>query len=463
MSCYPLKKPIIIICLLSACIVFLITHAHAGVEYDISPTLHLEEQYDDNILLTSSAKKSDLISTISPGFSLLLSHPRFKLTCDYFHSFVYFKNNPQFDYNDSNNLNLNLETTLSEHIKFFFIENYERSNDPQLTDYSGQNVQLNAPQNVQLNAPQNVQLNSVSFRSLHTQNNTSPHLEYRFGPENIINLTYRNTSYRQEGPGSEDYTENFYDGGLTYWLNDNYGINLRYNQDRGNFQLQADDFKSNRIAPSLIYRFSRQAEVFADYSYTGTDFKQQQNGTNPDYFLNDFDAGFKMSPLSTVKVEGKLGYYWRNGHDNTNKQGFIYRLWGEKSFSSGTAFLDYRGGATENYFGVRDSGFYEFWLVSTGYTYNYKDILTFRADGSFVNYDYIQAPVERLQNISQRKDDVWQGNILLGYKITPFLTFEIEYNYIDQASNRKTDSYIDNRFTGRLVINFQKGTNGRNQ
>lgn len=462
MSCYLFKKPSIIICLFSVCLVYFIPPVHAEFEYDISPTLHLQEQYDDNILLTSSSRKSDLISTISPGFSLLLSHPRFNLACNYFHSFVYFKNNPQFDYNDSNNVNFNLETSLTEHVKFLLIENYERSNDPQLTDYSGQNIQQNAPQNIQ----QNVQQNSVGFRSLHTQNNISPQLEYRFGPEDTIKFTYRNTSYQQEGPGNSDYTEHFYDGILTYWFNDTYGANLQYSQDRGNFQVQTDDFESNRIAPRLIYRFSRQAEVFADYSYTGTDFKQQ-DAANPDYFLNDFDAGFKISPLSTVKVEGKLGYYWRNGHDSTSKQGFIYRLWGEKSFSAGAVFLDSQGGATENYFGVRDSGFYEFWLVSTGYTYNYKDILTFRADGSFANYDYIQAPLQRMQNISQRKDDVWRGNILLGYNITSFLTFEIEYKYIDQVSNRKTDSYIDNQFTGRLVINFQKnyqkGTNGGNQ
>ena len=61
---------------------------------------------------------------------------------------------------------------------------------------------------------------------------------------------------------------------LTYWLNDNNGINLQYSQDRGNFQVQ-EDFKSDRIAPRLIYRFSRQTEVFADYSYTGTDFNQK--------------------------------------------------------------------------------------------------------------------------------------------------------------------------------------------
>jgi hypothetical protein len=477
MFCYQFKKPFIVISLLSVGIVCFTPHAHAEFEYDISPILHLQEQYDDNINLTSSSKKSDSISKISPGFSLLLSHPRFKVTCDYLHTLAYFKNNPQYDYNNGNTLNFNLETRLTEYLNFLFTENYERSNDPQLTEFSEQNAQQTGQQNVQQTGLQN----SVSFRSLHTQNNISPHLEYRFGPEDTINLTYRNTRLRQEGLGSEDYTENFYDGGLTYWLNDNYGINLQYSQDRGNFQVQENDFKSNRIAPRLTYRFSRQAEVFLDYSYTGTDFNHQTNivnntskaqqilfplyvgtdlnqqlDTNPDYFVRDFDAGFKLSPLSTVKVEGKLGYYWRIGHDSTNNQGFIYRLWGEKQLSSGSVFMDYRGGATANYFAVRDSGFYEFWLVSTGYAYNYKNILTFRADGSFTNYDYIQAPLEKLQNISQRKDDVWQGNILLGYNITSFLAFEIEYNYFDQSSNRKTDSYIDNRITGRLVINFLK-------
>ena len=121
----------------------------------------------------------------------------------------------------------------------------------------------------------------------------------------------------------------------------------------------------------------------------------------------------------------------------------------------------------KTYFGLRDSGFYEFWRISTGVTYNYENILTFRADGSFANNDYIQAPIERLQNISQKKDDIWSGNIFIGYKITPFLAFELEYNYLDQNSNRDTNSYIDNRITGRLVVNFQKayqrGSNERKQ
>ena len=79
MSYYQLKKPFIFIFILSISIVCFLSYAHAQFEYDISPLLHLQEQYDDNINLTRSFKKSDLISTISPGFSLLLSHPRFKL------------------------------------------------------------------------------------------------------------------------------------------------------------------------------------------------------------------------------------------------------------------------------------------------------------------------------------------------------------------------------------------------
>ena len=453
MCCYQLKKPFIAICLLSVCVVCFLPHAHAQFEYDISPLLHLQEQYDDNLNLTRSFKKSDLISTISPGFSLLLSHPRFKLTCDYLHDFVYFKNYPQFDYK-GHNLNFGVETRLTEYLKFLFTETYIRSNNPEFTQLAGPGVQPG------------VQQTDIGFRRSYNINSLSPQLEYQFGPEDLVNLSYRNTRYSQKGSGSENYTDNFYAGMLTYWLNDNNGINLQYSQDRGNYQVSEDDFESNRIAPRLIYRFSRQTEVFADYSYTGTDFNQK-TGPNPDYFVNDFAAGFKMNPLSTVKVEGKLGYYWRQGHENTDNQGFIYRLWGEKRFSSGTIFMDYRGGYTENFFGLRDSGFYEFWGISTGFTCNYKNILTFRADGSFTNNDYITTPSDRLQGIPRRKDDVWQSNIFAGYRITPFLSFELEYSYLDSNSNSVTNSYIDNRITGRLVINFrkdyQKGSNGQNQ
>jgi len=442
MSYYQLQKPFILILIIACSILGFSQFAHAQFEYDISPVLHLQEQYDDNINLTRSFKKSDSISTISPGFSLLLSHPRFKLTCDYLHDFVYFKNYPQFDYK-GHNLNFGAETRLTEYLKFLFTETYIRSNDPVFTQLAGPGVQPG------------VQQTDIGFRRSYNQNSFSPQLEYRFGAEDLIKFSYKNTRYSQKGPESDNYTDNFYDGMLTYWLNDNNGINLQYSQDRGNFQRQGDDFKSDRIAPRLIYRFSRQTEVFADYSYTGTDFNQQAV-INPDYFVNDFDVGLKTSLLSTLKVEGKLGYYWKQGYQNSDNQGFIYRLWGEKQFSSGTVFLDYRGGFTENYFGIRDSGFYEFWGINTGVTYNYENVLTFRADGSFANNDYIQAPIEKLQNISQRKDDVWGGNIFIGYRITPFLAFELEYNYLDQVSNRVTDSYIDNRITGRLVVNFQK-------
>jgi|GEM_PF-5265175 len=459
MCYYQFKKPFIVSCLLAICIICLVPRAQAQFDYDISPVLQLQEQYDDNIFLDRS-KKSDSISTISPGFSLLLSHPRFKLTCNYLHDFVYFKNNPQLDYK-GDNLNFGAETRITEYLKFLFTENYIKSNNPQLTDFG-------APSVPQTGAP-NVPQTSTGFRQEYTQNNLSPQLEYRFGAENLAGLTYRNSRYRQKGQGSDDYTENFYDAMLTYWFNDNNGIKLQYSRDMGNFQVQ-EDFKTDRIAPRLIYRFSRQTEIFADYSYTGTDFHQKGDAndeTNPDYFVNDFAVGLKTSPLATVNVEGKLGYYWEQGHKNNDSQGFIYRLWGEKRFSNGTVFMDYRGGFNENYFGLRDSGFYEFWQVSTGFTYNYENILTFRADGSFANNDYMQAPLEKLQNIAGKKDDIWSGNIVIGYKITSFLGFELEYNYLDQASNRNIDSYIDNRITGRLVINFQKafqrGSNERKQ
>ena len=156
MSYYQLKKPFIFIFILSISIVCFLSYAHAQFEYDISPLLHLQEQYDDNINLTRSFKKSDSISTISPGFSLLLSHPRFKLTCDYLHDFVYFKNYPQFDYK-GHNLNLGTETRVTEYLKFLFTETYIRSNDPQFTQLAGPSVQPG------------VQQTDIGFRRAYTQ------------------------------------------------------------------------------------------------------------------------------------------------------------------------------------------------------------------------------------------------------------------------------------------------------
>ena len=86
-------------------------------------------------------------------------------------------------------LNLGTETRVTEYLKFLFTENYIKSNDPEITQLAGPSVQPG------------VQQTAIGFRREYTQNSLSPQLEYQFGAEDLVKLSYRNTRYRQTGAG----------------------------------------------------------------------------------------------------------------------------------------------------------------------------------------------------------------------------------------------------------------------
>ena len=62
---------------------FSLPQTWAGFIFEFDPLLTSEERYDDNLFLSSSNKRSDWITTISPGFTTSILHPRLNLTLEY--------------------------------------------------------------------------------------------------------------------------------------------------------------------------------------------------------------------------------------------------------------------------------------------------------------------------------------------------------------------------------------------
>jgi len=437
---------------------FSLPQAWAGFIFEFDPLLTSEEKYDDNIFLSSSNKRSDWITTISPGFTTSILHPRLNLTLEYQPNLVYFLHNPQYDYT-GHNVDFNATFELSPRLTFTLDETYIRSNDPELeelleTDYEREYRR--------------------DSRETFDRNIISPQLEYRFGRENLIRLYYRNMSYKSDDPTEGDQTENYFESELEYWFNVKNGINLQCNLLKGNFEFETDLLNSIDINARYRHRFTPHFELYSEYGAGVTDFedsrfyrsldnrREVQIGSEDveDYDLRKFNFGFEWFLPRNLRIEGSVGYFWRDGVGNRDDQGITSQFEIEKTIRDLTLNLRWRSGYSASYFAIRDSGFSEFWRISTNLTYNYRDRLEFFIRGSYGYREYTEDREDTGFEFDDREDYRYTVNtaityhILRNYHFLSDLSFEIGFNHIELDSNFDRDRYINNQFIGRLTVTF---------
>jgi uncharacterized protein (PEP-CTERM system associated) len=78
---------------------FLLTPASAlAGDWTVVPRISAQELYTDNVLLTPTQRRSDFVSTLSPGLSVTGEGPRFQLTFDYAPTLQLYALTPDLDF-----------------------------------------------------------------------------------------------------------------------------------------------------------------------------------------------------------------------------------------------------------------------------------------------------------------------------------------------------------------------------
>lgn len=444
--------------ILLLCFSFSPPKAWAGVVFEFSPLFISEAMYDDNIYLTRSNTRSDWITTVSPGFMASLLHPRLNLEVEYTPGFVYFLHNPQHDYTRQE-VNFNATLELTSDLTFSLYESYLRAKDLELEEMLETDYERGLRRDALF---------------IFNRNTIAPQLEYRFGRDNFIRLYYRNTGYRSDDHFEDDYRENYVESELEYWFNDWNGINLLCGYTKGNFDLDTDILNSASITARYLRHFTPNFELYGEYGIGVTDFEERRFQVRlderrefqadledaEDYDTHKFNLGFVWEPALDLRIEGSMGYFWRQGVGNRDDQGLITSLEIEKATENLTVNLNWESGYNAYYFAIRDSGFSEFWRLSTDLTYNYHEILELSCGGL---YGYNEYPYGRgdLRFASEEREEYrYAANISLIYHIVRDyfflnnLSFEIEFNHVELDSNFDSEYYINNQCTGRITATF---------
>jgi len=431
--------------------------AWADSVFKFDPFLTTEEKYDDNINLTRSNTRSDWITTVSPGITTSLANPRYNADLTYQPGFVYFLHNPQYDYT-SHQLNFAGSIKLNPYFTFSLDENYLRSNEPEFEEM------------VDTDYERNLRRDS---RFIFNRNIIAPKLEYRFGRENLLTLYYRNTGFKSEDPGEDDYRENFIEAEWEQWFDARNGITVLGHFIKGNFDIDTDLLHSIDITPRYRHRFTRHFELYGEYGYGTSDFEERrlytvlENGRelqtgledNEDYDIQKFNAGFEWQLPQNLRLLGSMGYFWRDGEADSDEQGVTSLFTIEKTTRNFLFNLGWESGYSANYFAIRDDGFNKYWEVSAGATYTYHQNLELRARGAYGFEDYTS---ERGNDVTDedREDYRYQAliqatyHILRNYGFMSDLAVEFLFNHRERDSDLDSEYYINNQTIARITATF---------
>ncbi|MBM4279004.1 MAG: hypothetical protein FJ130_14180 [Deltaproteobacteria bacterium] len=339
-------------------LIFLPAGVHAWTE-DIfahfQPYIFLEEEYNSNIDLTPNRfKKSDYITTISPGFRISMSRraqvpgefrgtptaeERFGLDLDLRAGFVFYGREEDNNYISLNGT-LNAWYAFSRNLTFHVRDYLIRSDEIRESDFS-----VTAPEGQTFFARTRV-------REPYYRNVFEPSLEYRFGRENVLALNYRNTLYEINSRTAENSVENSINPRLTYWLNVRHGMFLEYNLTFGNLQ-RSPDWVGNMILGRYIYRFNPRTSVFGEYTQSWRNF----DSPSVDYVIYRPSLGVEHAFSPTLSSSARIGYFWQNPKRGSTISGFSYDASLSKREAKTTYTLSFQGGYTEEFFTAENLGF----------------------------------------------------------------------------------------------------------
>jgi hypothetical protein len=393
----------------------------------IHPYISVKGEYSDNLNLTNENQKKDFYTTISPGVKFSNMDAKSGIDLDASAGAVFYN-----DYTDLNyisaNANLNAKYLTNSHLNFYLQNSYIRSDNPREREF------------FTTTADNKFVLATETQRSIYWRNVVSPTVEYQFGPESRVGITYRNNVYQTAAVGAKNSMENYVSPFITYWINRQNGISMSYAYTNGHFET-SPDLNTHKVEASYMLRFTPKATASLNGGYT----KQEYTVQSMNYAIYESSLGISYLFSSTLSASAQAGYYWQNQEIGQNNNGVTFKADITQKDARTTYNLSVQGGYTQDLFTAQNLGFRKY----------------YRATGSITHFLDRQLSIGCLGSVerSESESDTGQRDTRLGaganisYLPFQWLKFSLEYAYNQNNTNyfyEATNEYKENR--GMLTI-----------
>ncbi|MEA2038608.1 MAG: outer membrane beta-barrel protein [Thermodesulfobacteriota bacterium] len=389
----------------------------------ITPKISIKTEYDDNIFLNNTNKKSDFITTVSPGIIMDIHSDKTGLKLDYTFGWVRYDDFSENDFMRHNG-RFNFWQRLGKRLKFNLEDSYLKSDD--LFD------EAFAPDL----GPQRIR----HTRTPYHRNDASAGLEYKLGPESNFTTGFRHAFLDNEDPSLEDVTEYSPFARLSYWFNKRDGMELGYEYRRFDYTVKEGllpgtiDLDAQDIEVAYVHRFGRRSKVYARYGFALRNFK----GIPVSYHVHDGSIGFEHNFSRDTSLSLDIGYFNPSG-DMPIDGGFEYNMSFRKRFKRGSFFLAAQSGWDEGFMDVEPRAFTRYWGGDAGVDYRpWRDFETYAGvDYRKNNYAFSE----------QDDDDSVGGRCGVRLRFLRWFSADLGYTHRRRISDDPNNKYDDNRVT----------------
>jgi hypothetical protein len=407
----------------------------AGARWSLIPRIYVEEEYDDNIFLTERNEQDDFITTFSPGIKLLYEDPTSLVDLDY-----EFRRSIYSDFSDLNYSSHRGRLEARKDFVYWFgagiRETFISEEDP---------IELTGIPEFERPSTR------TGRRNRYTRNIVEPEATFRFGENRSILFGYRNQILRNEEDDIADLDENAINGLLTFRFNIHNGIEIRYehmNLEYGTtFPPEPDrDHKGDEVRGRYTYYFDPRTSAFLEYRYYHRDFDLQRPRSGiVDYEVHDPRLGFSRELYENISVTLSGGYAISDADTREKEETFAGRGDLNLIYKRLRTTLYGESGFGEDWLSTELLGFFEFWRA--GFTAEYQLLERLWIDGYFLFEE------DKFVDI-RRKDKIWNGRAGPRYQPLRWLFLSLIYEYYERDSNIADESYKDNRFIGRITLQY---------
>ena len=388
----------------------------------IRPMIVIGQAYDDNINLDNKNKRSDYITTVSPGINVSIDSTKNELTLEYSPTWVRYH---KFDRNNTvrHNAKLNFRHRFSKHLKFDLNESFLESEEP-FEDAFEEDRQRQTFRH---------------DRNTYKRNTASAGLEYQFGREGRLKIDYGHQILENEDPSMDDATGHGPSGKLSYWFNKDNGVELNYRFSMIDYGRESgaplnEDVDGHEGDVRYNHRFDPRTKAYLQYGITTRDFE----GVEEDYKVHDALAGleynFARSTHTLLTLEA--GLYEQTGTES-NDRGFSFAALLSKKIRHGEMHIGVKNGWDEGFLEAEKRDFTKYWGTQAG-----------------IRYD-LQKDFHASANIYYRKNNfpdntsadtgTYIGQFGLRREFLRWYSVGLAYTYLDYRSDDPDSEFVDNR------------------
>jgi hypothetical protein len=400
--------------------------AGPSTEPGFHPHISVEEEYNDNINLTSRNEVDDFITTVKPGIRYYNMDSVSGIDLDYTAGFVFYDDDSKKNY-VSHNGSLNLKYLTKEHFNFYFKDNFIRSDDPREREY------------FTLTEENKYVLSTKTERQPYWRNVAAPTVEYQFGPENRVGVNYRSNIYQTESITSEDSREDYVNPYFAYSFDAKNGIYLEYGYTIGHFE-RSSDLKGHRGNTRFTHRFDPKLSVFGEYTFSRRNF----DPPSVDYDTHEPSVGisYAFSPVLNGSVQA--GYFVKNPETGSKTDGFSYRANIANRDVKTSYVLSLQGGYNEDFFTSENLGFSRYHRLTGSVTHSFDKRTSVGLYGNG----------ERAEFDADRKDWIWGIGATASYNPLKWLMFSLDVSHKNRDSNVDINDYTENRGIVRITASY---------